>query len=66
MHWLKGNNANLLFPYNEYMSDFKQFQRIPIFDAPGGMSVEDKINALRMANEIVQQVEQRRITHPEW
>ena len=62
MRWLNENNATLLFPYDEYMSDFKRFQRIPIFDAPVGMSVEEKMRALCMADDIVQQVEQRRNT----
>lgn len=59
MHWLKENDATLLFPYDEYMSDFKRFQRIPIFDTSVGMSIEEKMKALRMADDIVRQVEQR-------
>ncbi len=57
MSWIEENDAKLLYPYDEYMSDFKRFQRIPIIDAKEGMTLEEKKEALRMADEVVKQVE---------
>ena len=45
------------------MSDFKKFKQIPVFDSPGGMSIEEKAKALRMSKEIINTVEERRAEH---
>ena len=60
MSWIEENDAKLLYPYEEYMSNFKRFQRIPIVAAKEGMTLEEKKEALRMADEVVGQVEARR------
>ncbi len=59
MKWIRENDAKLLYPYEEYMSNFKYFQRTPLFDTKKGMSLEEKRDALRMADEITRQVEER-------
>jgi len=56
MLWIQENGGTLLYSYEEYMSDFKRFQRLPLFDAPGGMSLEEKRKALHMAEEVIAQV----------
>ena len=59
MHWIKENNAKLLYPYEAYMSDFKYFQRRPIFDAQEGMTLAEKEKALKMADAVARQIEER-------
>jgi radical SAM superfamily enzyme YgiQ (UPF0313 family) len=59
MQWIKENNAKLLYSYEDYMSDFKYFQRRPIFDAKEGMTLEEKEKALKMADEVVRRIEER-------
>jgi len=61
MNWLKENGAHFFYQSDEYMGDFKKFQRIPIFECPGiGMNREEKIKALEEADEIVKIIEERR------
>lgn len=59
MKWIKENDAKLLYSYEEYMSNFKYYQRIPIFDTKEGMSLEEKKEALYMADEIARQIDGR-------
>jgi hypothetical protein len=63
MDWINENDATLLYSYAEYMSDFKKFKQIPVFDSPGGMNIEEKAKALRMSKEIINTVEERRAEH---
>lgn len=59
MQWIKENDAKLLYSYEEYMSNFKYFQRRPIFDAKEGMTLAEKEEALQMSDEVVRQIEAR-------
>jgi len=59
MKWLEENNVHFNYEYDEYMNNFKRFQRIPIFEHQGGMSLNEKLEALNLADEIVELVEDR-------
>lgn len=59
MDWLKRNNANFFYKEDEYMNDFKRFQRIPIFEHKEGMNYAEKLEALKLADEVVQTIENR-------
>ena len=59
MEWLKEHNAHFFYGYDEYMSDFKRFQRIPLFECSEGMTAEEKSEALKMAENVTQFVEKR-------
>lgn len=63
MKWIKENDAELLYSYEEYMSNFKHFQRMPIFNTKEGMTLDEKKEALRMADSVVRQVEERRLDY---
>lgn len=60
MDWIKADsNAKLLYPYEEYMSNFKHFQRDPLFDSEKGMTLDEKKKALQMADDVVRKIEKR-------
>lgn len=52
MDWLEEQNAHFFYPYDEYMSDFKKFQRIPVCQSDEGMSLAEKTKALEKADKI--------------
>ena len=47
--WLKEHSAHFFYEYDEYMSDFKRFQRIPLFEFSNGKTTEEKSETLKMA-----------------
>jgi len=59
MEWLEENNAHFFYKSDEYMNDFKRFQRIPIFEHPAGMNCQEKLKALNLADEVIRTVENR-------
>lgn len=59
MKWLEENNANFLYERDEYMNDFKRFQRIPVFEHSLGMTQQEKIKALNQADKIIEIIENR-------
>lgn len=59
MGWLKAHDAAFRYSYSEYMSDFKRFQKIPVFDAPDTLSVEERAEALRTARYVAREVRRR-------
>lgn len=63
MDWLKKNNARFLYSEDEYMNDYERFQRIPIFDYLGGMNYEEKLEALKKADEVIKIIEDRNNQH---
>jgi len=60
MDWLTENDAHFFYKFDEYMDDFKRFQRIPLFECrKDGMNREEKLKALEKADEVVKIVEDR-------
>lgn len=59
MKWLEENNVHFNYEYDEYMNNFKRFQRIPIFEYQGRMSLNEKLKAYNLADKIVKIVEDR-------
>jgi len=57
MSWLEKNNGHFFYEFDEYMSNFKRFQRIPIFECSEGMNREEKLKAFEMADEVVRIIE---------
>ena len=59
MRWLEENKVHFYYEYDEYMNNFKRFQRIPIFESLKGMSLDEKLEALKLADEVVRIIEDR-------
>jgi len=63
MSWLEEHNAHFFYKYDEYMNDFKRFQRIPLFEYPEGMSREERLKALSVADEVIKIIENKYKNH---
>lgn len=59
MKWLKESKAHFFYQNDEYMSDHKRFQRIPIFENQGGMNYQEKLKALNLADEVIKTIKNR-------
>lgn len=59
MSWLEENKAHFFYKSDEYMNDFKRFQRIPIFEHPEGMNYRERFKALNLSDEIIKAVENK-------
>lgn len=59
MDWLKENDAEFFYEYDEYMENFKKFQDIPIFEDKEGMTIKEKEEMLAKARTIEKQIEER-------
>ena len=59
MTWLEQNDAHFFYKYNEYMNNFKNFQRIPIFESSEGMSYKEKLQSLYLADEVIKTIEKK-------
>jgi radical SAM superfamily enzyme YgiQ (UPF0313 family) len=60
MNCLIADGSDFAFPYEEYMSDFRKFQRIPIFEDKSGMTLKQKERILSMADEIIRSIDDRK------
>jgi len=59
MKWLKENRAHFFYQSDEYMNDYKRFQRIPIFEHQSGMNYQEKLKALNLADEVIRTIKNR-------
>lgn len=60
MKWLEENRAHFFYQIDEYTSDYKRFQRIPIFEYQGGMNYQEKLKALNLADEVIRTIKNRK------
>lgn len=59
MKWLEENRARFFYQSDEYMNNFKRFQRIPLFENASGMNYQEKLEALNSADRVAKTVEER-------
>ena len=58
MDWIDAH-GRMLYPYREYMNNFKTYQDIPLFEAEHTMSVQERAKALERARQVAEDVHTR-------
>lgn len=58
MDWIDAH-GRMLYPYREYMNNFKTYQDIPLFEAEHTMSVQERVRALEQARQVAEEVHAR-------
>jgi len=58
MDWIDAH-GRMLYPYREYMNNFKTYQDIPLFEAEHTMSVAERAQALEKARQLAENVHKR-------
>ena len=56
--WLE-ENGKMLYPPEEYMSNFKKYQDIPVFEAKNTMTSEERIRELKIARNFMKLIDER-------
>ncbi len=54
MDWIDAH-GRMLYPYREYMNNFKTYQDIPLFEAEHTMSVQERAKALERARQVAEE-----------
>jgi radical SAM superfamily enzyme YgiQ (UPF0313 family) len=58
MDWIDAH-GRMLYPYREYMNNFKTYQDIPLFEAEHTMSVQERSRALEQARQVAEEIHAR-------